>query len=357
MAFLRCPNSNRSTPDIYQFLPLAKLVLVLRKVSLSLSMRFILRLKYFHFGAVIIIANILIFSCKKEQDPPSTDGAVTYSTLQDFYFKNGVKKETFTIDAVNGGTFVSVKGTKVNIPANAFKDTTGNFINGPINFDFKDIYKKSDMLLSAMPTNCIYGAMKSGGEFYLKANYNNIFISNTKTLTISQPLTEAPHPNMQSLIIWRPDTAKYVMWDGTCGSFSCNTGLVYSAPNYLYYIYSGYFTSGSASPKWFNTDDPWYFSSYPQSTLTIINPEQTLKPDVFMIFKTVNSVVQIYNTNGYSYSFAPIGLQATIVSAAIKDGKLFTSFVPITISANQTVTLNFKLTRTEDFVSALRALD
>lgn len=73
-------------------------------------------------------------SCKKEQNQPSTEGTVTYSSMQDFYSKNGVKKETFQLDATNGGSFVSVKGTTVNIPPNAFKDSANNVLTGMINF-------------------------------------------------------------------------------------------------------------------------------------------------------------------------------------------------------------------------------
>ena len=309
---------------------------------------------------LITIACLLLvftFSCKKKQTEPAETGTISYASMQDFYNQNGVPKQTFTINAVNGGTFVSAKGTTVNIPANAFKDSAGNLISGIINFEFKDIYKKSDMVLSDKATNCDIGAMKSAGEFYLNGTYKNILFASTKTITVTQPSNQPYDANMEALIIIRSDTAQFVMWNAPCGSFTCGASIAYYAPNYLYYIHSGTFSSGPITPRWFNTDNPYAFSAYSQTTLSIINPDASFETDVFIIFKTINSVLQIYNSNGYSYSYAPIGLQATIVAAGIKDGKLQTSIIPITISPNQSVTLNYKYMSTDDFVTALKALD
>ncbi len=310
----------------------------------------------FFFG-IFILVTITFYSCKKKQTEPVEGSSEYYSSMKDFYIKNGVTKQTFTINAVNGGSFVSVKGTTVNIPANAFKDSVGNLITGVINFEFKDIYKKSDMVLSDMPTNCDIGAMKSAGEFYLNA-YNNVTsVIATKTITVIQPSNGPFDSGMQALAVIRPDTAQKIIWNAPCGAFSCATGTAYYAPNYHYYIYSGAFSTDPAYLHWFNTDNPDAFSAYPQTTLTVINSDISIQADVFLIFSTVNSALQIYNSTGYKYLYAPVGLKASIVAAGLKDGKLCASIIPITISSNQTVTLDLKLMNTFDFVNALKALD
>ena len=86
----------------------------------------------------------------------------------DFFEKNGVQMQTHTIDATAGGTFTSPQGTVVTIPANAFVTGGGAPITGNVNIEFKDIYKKSDMLLSNMSTQTATGPLKSAGEFFIK---------------------------------------------------------------------------------------------------------------------------------------------------------------------------------------------
>ena len=314
----------------------------------------------FCFG-VFLLVTITFYSCKKKQTEPIEGVSIYYSSMQDFIDKNGVKKETFTIDAAIGGSFISVKGTTVNIPANAFKDSVGNVITGIINFEFKDIYKKSEMILSDMATNCDTGPMLSAGEFFLKASQNNLKFVSTKTITILQPTPGLISANMGPFYL-KPDSTNQTNWDwfGSPGSFPLPYGgLNYSAQTYAYSIFPNYFSSsGNPNPThWYNTDDPYAFSSYPQTTLTIINPDNSFQPFVYLIFNSVNSAVRVYNTGGYFYNFAPVGLQATVFAIAIKDNKLYSSIIPITISSGQIITLNLKLNSTADLTTSLKALD
>lgn len=70
-------------------------------------------------------------------------------------------------------------------------------------------------------------------------------------------------------------------------------------------------------------------------------------------------MVHVYNDvgNAFPYNYAPVGLPCTVVAIGVKDGKVYSSFTPITISANQTVSFSMSETTTADFKSQLAALN
>src|ERR1017187_3980285 len=118
---------------------------------------------------ILLIAITAIVSCKKDTKsstttPTPTPAADNYSSVNAFFSKNGVAMQTYTINGTTGGSFTSPQGTTVTIPANAFLTQASVPVTGNVTIQFKDIYKKSDMLLSNMPTMMQSGApLKSGG--------------------------------------------------------------------------------------------------------------------------------------------------------------------------------------------------
>src|ERR1039458_2994117 len=111
---------------------------------------------------ILIIAIVAVVSCKKDTKssttttppPPAADN---YSSVNAFFSKNGVAMQTCTVNGTTGGSFTSSQGTTVTIPANAFLTQASVPVTGNVTIQFKDIYKKSDMLLSNMPTMGYYG--------------------------------------------------------------------------------------------------------------------------------------------------------------------------------------------------------
>ena len=61
--------------------------------------------------------------------------------------------------------------------------------------------------------------------------------------------------------------------------------------------------------------------------------------------------------NEFPYSYAPKGLECTLVALGVKDGKTYSAFVPITIGDNQTVNFTLSETTTDDFKAQLADLD
>ena len=136
--------------------------------------------------------------------PPANGGgnADNYSSMGSFFAQNGVATQTYTVTNSAGGSFTTTQGTVVTIPANTFVNNLFQQVSGTVTIAFKDIYKKSDMLLSNMPTNTFTGApLKSGGEFFIKATAggNAVYLANI--ITVKQPIGPfAIDSNMRSFI-------------------------------------------------------------------------------------------------------------------------------------------------------------
>ncbi len=110
------------------------------------------------------VLSMIVLSCKKPDTPASS--SVTYASLIDFYAKNGVQSQFYKINSVTGGSFITSQGTKVTISPNSFVDFNNKPVSGTVTIEFKDIYKKSDMLVSAIPPMLGNGApLVSGGSF------------------------------------------------------------------------------------------------------------------------------------------------------------------------------------------------
>lgn len=306
-----------------------------------------------------IITMVIVASCKKEKVDESSHvtTSTSYSSVKDFLSRNKAKSQFFTVNGSTGGSFTSSQGTVVSIPPNAFLTFASIPVTGNVRIEFKDIYKKSEMLLSDVPTQTLSGNMlKSGGEFLINASFNNqdIMLNSGKKITVTQPVQDGIGLDQGMVpFIAEQDSIGFGWWPNPNDSISFTT---------TSYIFSLYNFSSSGSGTWCNSDNQAFFNAYTQTTLTLHgndSPDLYLT-DVFLVFSSVNSMIHVYRTNGtndFPYNYAPVGLQCTVVALGAKDGKLYSSFTPITISANQTV--NFTLSETTDaaFKAQLNALN
>jgi len=312
-------------------------------------------MKKFRFLLLALSVATIMTNCKKDEQPEQT-ASDNYSSLAQFYSEKAPKMQYYTINAITGGTFTTPQGTVVNIPANAFKTKMDNTVSGDVTIEFKDIYKKSDMLLANVPTVTLWGApIKSGGEFFIKAVQNNesLKIASGKKIEVIQPLNGMAADSGMLPMILAQDTAAWSGWEVT----GADTVII-TATNYIFNLYQ--FNTPIDSGSWCNSDNPTFFNNYQQTTLTL-NPLDDLEsyhPDVFLVFKDINCMVHLYrSTTAFPYYYAPIGLECTAVALGVKDGKLYSAFVPITISSNKIVNFKLEETTSDEFTNKLDNLN
>lgn len=309
------------------------------------------RMKNKMVAAVGVI--LLLAGCGKDNNTSTPDN---YSGMSSFHATNGVQLQHYTVDAAAGGSFTSPQGTVVTIAPNSFKTQANGTVTGTVDIDFKDIYSKSDMLLSLTPTMFLgsYAPMKSGGEFFIKASQggSGLVLTGTKAILLQQPLNGKPIDTAMVAMKGAKDTvATDRLWYIDGGD------TVRKDPgSYVFALY--HFTSPADSGTWCNSDNPSYFSAYPTTSL-IMNLSDTSQhnTEVYLVFSGINSMVHVYGYSSFIYYYAPQGLSCTIVAVGTKGGKLYSSFTPITIGANQVVNFGMSVTTTSDFTSHLKQLD
>ena len=314
---------------------------------------------------IAIVSTIIITSCKKKEESISTvtptNTGNSYSSLQDFYNQNGVQMQFYTVDASAGGMFVTPKGTTVTIPANAFTTQLGGPVSGIVTIEFKDIYGKNDMLLSNVTSIGTDGKpMVSAGEFFIKATSSgsDLLMSSGQMITVEQPNPSGVVDTAMTAFIGVADSAAGVAWWPAW--FPILTGAVSStASEYIFTMYN--YSASTNGGTWCNSDNSSYFSAYAQTSLELaptIDPDE-YSVDVFVSFTGINSMVHVYRSSAtnFDYAYAPVGLPATVIAIGVKNGKLYSSFTPVTITGG--LTTNFSLTETTDaaFKAQLNALN
>jgi hypothetical protein len=313
-------------------------------------------MKAIKITAMVAMAIILMTAgCKKDNSSPDN-----YANTNAFFATNGVAMQHYTVDAVSGGTFTTPQGTVVTVAPNSFLTQTGGPVTGSVDISFKDIYKKSDMLMSFVPTITFYGApIKSGGEFYIKASQSGsaLILTGMKPILVAQPLNGKPVDSAMAPMVRVQDT----IGQGQTGLIWAINGIdtVRNSPSgYVFSLYT--FQNPPDSGSWCNSDNSSYFSAYTQGTLTLTETDTAQYGTyVFLVFSGLNSMVHVYNGAGsaFPYYYAPIGLQCTVVAVGTKGGKLYASFTPITISNNLNVNFSLSPTTTTAFKSSLQQLD
>lgn len=317
------------------------------------------------FYSSLICCFFLFCACKKDVVTEThLNNIVVYDSTADFHIKNQARTQNFTIDASLGGEFIGEKGTKVIVSPYSFATTKGDTIKGKINFEFIEIYLKSEMLLSDKPTSMFVdinakgkpntSPLKSAGEFFIRPTSDSGFVVLKKEIRVEQPalvIDNKMKPFVEKVL--PKDTAQGLNWIRT------NSDSIYIYPQkYVYRLFS--FASQNNQGTWCNSDNADYFPVINQVAITLKQTDdfKLYKTDVFLVFKNVTSMVHVYNDGiDFPYNYAPNNEPCTLVAVGIKDGKIYASFLPIVITSG--AVFNFSMTETseEEFKSKLKALD
>gem|GEM_PF-2176747 len=119
----------------------------------------------------IIFVSALFAACKKDRTIITIDNTskTVYYPLNAVSFWNNYlpAKQTFVLDATNGGWIKGSKGCNIYIGANSLEDAAGMLVAGNVDVELIEYMNKADMAFSGVTTVSGNQLLESGGMFYL----------------------------------------------------------------------------------------------------------------------------------------------------------------------------------------------
>ncbi len=311
-----------------------------------------------------LLAVLVYFGCKKSETvaPAATTPAAkdNYSSTGNFFAKNAIPAQYFTVNGTTGGSFTGKEGTKFTFPANVFVDQSNTPITGTVTLKLIELYNKSDMFFNGtVPVQNTGYPLHSGGEFYLAATFSGgiaglaagkKFIATmpknqNDTLGAAKPFIISPLDSIpQNGNAWAPSTQDTLLTTATS------------------YVWNGYTMGGTFgdSGVWINSDQNFSgVTNYGTVTAATTDSQSVYNTYVFIVFKikAMMHVYYNYNNNNFPDPYTPLRYSATVVAVGVKNGTLYSSFTPITTSNGLNVNFTLQPTTTAAFETTLNTLN
>lgn len=315
--------------------------------------------------SIIVLALFVTASfqaCKKDKNNRNS----AYSA-KEFTALFGPQAQRMQINASISNTFQLKGGTKITIPAGAFK-LNGVTVTGDVVITAAEFLKRSQVVFSGTNTNHISGApLESDGFIFLNASVNGTNVDKQLSANIQ---IAVPTTNTRATQIWegveKVGDANQMAWQAPAQNPNGAGGIKReSAP------IAGFYNFEMGNLGWINCD-VFYAYTNPKTTTRVTvanNPGSfatfmgfTGETFVFFCAKGSNVVAQLYNTDGpntlKSYdNMMPVGVEGKYISFSIKDGKYYYAEQETTITNNQNITLTLAETTEAGIQQVINSLN
>lgn len=259
---------------------------------------------------LILIAAICIAcltACKKDGVQNSQK-----LNLSDFNAKFSVPTQSFNGVAGTAFGITGAKGIKIDFPANAFLDASGNPVTGNVKLTLKEVLSKRDILLSGKTTESNGQILISGGEVQILALQNGqlLKLNPASNVAVKVPTTLSTQP--MDLFVFGGTTVSDSTWI-TNDKFRVTTSPSYyefSLPNF----------------GWINCDY-FYSNPNPKTTITASPVYAGVTPSIkeqkaYLVFDNINSVIGLpfvlaINKHRSYLNSMPIGLSGKLIIISV----------------------------------------
>lgn len=308
-----------------------------------------------HFLILLLSSLVALHGCN-ELDPDDPYEL----TLADFLQNNKPALQTFTVQAGVASEIHGAKGCTINFNANSFSTLAGVPIgSGNVEIQLREVTTKKDMVLSQTPTISDNELIVSQGVYYLKALQNG-FELRIEDFQISKAISV--DTNNLNLFVGAIDGDDF-NW------FSTDSSGVYGPPvgdisynttgDSTYYYLNLTTTYFLQNFNWINCDY-FYNSSVPRVALFFPTTD-TISVYYFqsyLVFNDLNAVLRYdsYSNTQIEFYNIPTGLDATLVTYYIVDGKVFVATADITTSDALSTPVTFTETTEQGLLSILEGL-
>lgn len=324
--------------------------------------------KLLTIGLSISVMTILGFtSCKKDNDSGNGDNN---STLNVLFEQLKSAPQTFSVVAGSFQTIEGADGLIINFYPESFLDANDNIISNGETIEVKLIetltYDK--MIANRVQTTTQNNRrLISAGSFHLEASLNGQALKankfgayfpagNTQPTSPMAIFTGYETPTTGGpTVMWYDDTTQTTM----AKRLNDNGG---NSNNAYYYLFDSCTDFGWTNADYFDDDNR------PKTDIGVALPNNTyndLNTEVFVVFKSINSVTKMYNylQNSNTFIFSspnyhiPIGEVINVVSFSEKNGSYYMSaHSNITVTNNHTVNIDPQQVNLTEIATALANL-
>lgn len=313
--------------------------------------------KFLTLSSITALLLLTFFSCKKDEDNPQSnlnfgdDIVIPRGKVNDYVASRKAEDQSFKVSASSTETFTTKAGTKITVPANAFKKLNGDQATGEIEVKVVEIFKKSDMMKSNRPTMSDGKVLISGGEFSFAAYTtagDSLLLDDGMSLTVEAPMNPNTETGM-TLFAGEIDQDDQFNWE----QLTIDSVRVINQGNYVF---------DTDTLGWINIDK-FYNTTTTTITINLGTGFTTEKALTYIIFNNINSILSPSNYNGtigensYEQSLMPLGDDITIICLAEKLGKLYLAELDATVSADATYDLSFNEMTSEEIDDVLESFD
>lgn len=275
--------------------------------------------------------------------------------------------QTFSVSSVDGGDITGEQGTKIRFFPNGFLKSNGDPVTGPVDIKLIEIYKKSDMLLTKMPTQGRNDAgeiatLVSGGEFYVNATQGGEQLKPNGTFVIAAPTAKTGGEDLDMKpfigvdecdndgckVVWKKqDRDIKIGGDGANGGGSGGSQSVYQ-------VFQSQF-------GWTNIDR-WYSDPRPKTTIFVDVPDgyDNTNCAVYLSYDGLGSSLALFDTYNAStalftehYGLIPIGLPVHFIMVSVINDQWYYAIHEATIVSNHVETFTTLQPTTEAELAAL----
>lgn len=296
-------------------------------------------------------AAFLTSSCQKELS--SNKKQTPTENIWDGFAARQPGAQQFTIPAAFATNLFGQKGTRLQIPANAFVTAAGTPVTGQVDIELQEIYEVWEMVLNNKFTQSGTRPIESGGEFFIRATQNGQELRLAPNLILRASLPASnPLPGMEVFYGSRLDSAgtSNFSWQLAEDRVTNNVSIGMDSVN------MGSYLMEVDSLAWINCDR---FMNEPMSQVNIAltNSHAGDEASVLVHFTGMRSIIQAWNTGLGMFKSSVPSRAATIIGVTVRDGQLHTAFLPVQLHAGGNYSLTMSPTTEEAFISRLKQLN
>ena len=290
----------------------------------------------------------LLAGCYVEDASDNPQLPLPYLTVAELFDSTRSEVQSFELDPTIENSIVSSKGSRFEIPANAFFNDLGNPAPGPIQLEITEAYLAVDMLLCGLTSSSPSQLWESAGAFSVNAFKGGERLRLNEFIDAQLPTLSLVNKTDEYELAYGEDVSSAFRWakatDSSAVSLIPNEGFAVQFAN-----------SGWINP--YTTA----FPSFSRTASLIAEPVEfgTILTDqaAYVIFKKNNCLAQLeFDGNFYNRESMPDGEEAFLIIIGMNRLQLYLGIKEIILNGETQVEVPLEQVTEEELITEIESI-